>query len=95
VLFLQPDYVEIISWNDWGDSHYIASFYPAQVNSVLSQGKAPFDYVSPMDRDGWTYLLPAFISLYKTGEFSTPSETIVAWDRSTSTNVDVQQTAQQ
>jgi hypothetical protein len=85
---LQPDYVEIITWNDWGESHYIAPIDPTQYQSVLSLGKAPFDFVGGLEHQGWTYLLPVFTDLYKTNKSSITSEILVAWGRGTSVNID-------
>jgi hypothetical protein len=89
VLFLQPDYVEIITWNDWGESHYIRDMDNTQAQEVLSLGEAPFDYVTGFDHHGWTRLLPIFTSLYKTGKTDVDNyQTLVAWGRSTSVEID-------
>jgi hypothetical protein len=58
-----------------------------QAQSVLSLGKAPFDYVTDFDHFGWTKLLPVFTSLYKNGKTDESFQTLVAWGRSTSVEI--------
>lgn len=78
VLYWQPEYVELLTWNDYGESHY---FGPIRSNTVLDVGKAPFDYVSDMPHDGWRALLPFWIDMYKTGTASVSEEVLVTWYR--------------
>jgi hypothetical protein len=78
VLYWQPEYVELLTWNDYGESHYIG---PIRDNTVLDVGKAPFDYVSDMPHDGWRALLPFWIDMYKTGTASVSEEVLVTWYR--------------
>ncbi|KAI4598799.1 hypothetical protein KJ359_002691 [Pestalotiopsis sp. 9143b] len=78
VLHWQPDYVELLTWNDYGESHY---FGPIRDNTVLDVGKAPFDYVTGMPHDGWRALLPFWIDMYKTGTASVSEEVLVTWYR--------------
>ncbi|ETS84382.1 hypothetical protein PFICI_02407 [Pestalotiopsis fici W106-1] len=78
VLFWQPEYVELLTWNDYGESHY---FGPIRDNTVLDVGEAPFDYVSDMPHDGWRALLPFWIDMYKTGTASVSEEVLVIWYR--------------
>ncbi|KAH8904986.1 putative alpha-1,3-glucanase [Coniochaeta sp. PMI_546] len=76
----QPDYIEIISWNDFGESHYIGPLDEKQY-FAFDIGKAPFNYVSEMPHDGWRQFLPYIISLYKTGVATLTQEGLVAWYR--------------
>ncbi|KAL2818044.1 glycosyl hydrolase family 71-domain-containing protein [Aspergillus granulosus] len=66
VLELNPDYVEIITWNDYGESHYIGPLVKG-ATGVLAQAGAPFDYVRDMPHDGWRVALPYLIAQYKAG----------------------------
>ncbi|KAL3429247.1 glycoside hydrolase [Aspergillus tetrazonus] len=66
VLELQPAYVEILTWNDYGESHYIGPVR-RDATRVIAEG-APFDYVSGMEHDGWRSLLPYLIAQYKNGK---------------------------
>ncbi|EGO56249.1 hypothetical protein NEUTE1DRAFT_146972 [Neurospora tetrasperma FGSC 2508] len=79
IRFMNPDYVEIISWNDFGESHHIGPLY-------VEVGKAPFNYALDMPHDGWRELLPFTIDLYKTGVATIEQEKLVAWYRVTSKN---------
>jgi hypothetical protein len=86
VLTLQPEFVQIISWNDYGESHYIG---PApQLDSGYEafdklRGDPPFNYAKDVPHNGWRLFLPYLISLYKTGTASVTREGVVAWYRQT------------
>ncbi|KAK3388416.1 putative alpha-1,3-glucanase [Sordaria brevicollis] len=77
-----PDYVQIISWNDFGESHYIGPLDNKQYEAFdMNHGRAPFNYVKNMPHDGWRAFLPFVISLFKTGTASFRQEGITAWYR--------------
>ncbi|KAI9679625.1 MAG: hypothetical protein M1829_001587 [Trizodia sp. TS-e1964] len=60
VISLQPALVEIITWNDFGESHYIGPIRP--------QGVVPgADYVAGRPHEAWLNELRLFIYAYKTG----------------------------
>ncbi|KAL3461163.1 glycosyl hydrolase family 71-domain-containing protein [Aspergillus heterothallicus] len=67
VLELNPAYVEILTWNDYGESHYIGPLVDG-ATGILGQAGAPFDYVSGMPHDGWRATLPYLIAMYKAGD---------------------------
>lgn len=80
VMVVQPDLVQIISWNDYGESHYIGplreeGYRPFEI------GKAPYNYALNMPHDGWRQLLPYWIDTYKHGKANITEETLVAWYR--------------
>jgi hypothetical protein len=52
VWYLQPEFFEIISWNDFGESHYIGPLDDRQYSPFVT-GKAPFNYAKDMPHDGW------------------------------------------
>ncbi|RDW89657.1 hypothetical protein BP6252_01689 [Coleophoma cylindrospora] len=83
VFYVQPKFVEIITWNDWGESHYIGPLDSTQYDTVFPTGEAVYNYVEDYPHIGWTALLPAFIDLYKEGSTSFSSEVLVAWARTT------------
>ncbi|KAJ0415333.1 glycoside hydrolase [Aspergillus carlsbadensis] len=61
-----PDFVEIISWNNFGESHYVGPLHDDGVGTeILEHARAPFDYVRGMPHDGWRVLLPFLIAQYK------------------------------
>jgi hypothetical protein len=76
----RPDYIQIISWNDYGESHYIGPLDDRQYEA-FDIGRAPFNYVEGMPHDGWRETLPYYISMYKTGSASITSERLVSWYR--------------
>jgi hypothetical protein len=80
VLDLQPEMVEIISWNDYGESHYIGPLHDSEFG-LFTSGGAPFNYVAGMPHDGWRQFLPYVISQYKTGSATISQEGLTAWYR--------------
>lgn len=78
-LDLLPAFIEIISWNDYGESHYIGALdegsYPPQIG-VFADG---------MDHSAWQALLPWYIRAYKAGTRNVPvtAEGAVFWYRVT------------
>jgi hypothetical protein len=80
VLYLQPEYVQIISWNDFGESHYIGPLRSTEYEA-FHRGLAPFNYAINMPHDGWRLHLPFIIDLYKSGTATVSRESVVAWYR--------------
>ncbi|KAF4227426.1 hypothetical protein CNMCM6805_003038 [Aspergillus fumigatiaffinis] len=78
VLSVRPEFVEIISWNDYGESHYIGPLHEGGYE-LFRTGKAPFNYAENMPHDGWRTLLPFIISTYKNGHAEVKQELLVAW----------------
>ncbi|KAK4449564.1 glycoside hydrolase [Podospora aff. communis PSN243] len=79
VLEVKPDYVQIITWNDYGESSYICDTVPAQI--VPGAEKYTLGYSHTALRA----MLPYFIAAYKAGsDIDLPGEeTAVAWYRTT------------
>lgn len=65
VLDLGPEFVELITWNDFGESHYMGPLPPSGANAI--PGSPPETYTGSNTHDGWLLDLPYFISMYKTG----------------------------
>ncbi|KKK18527.1 hypothetical protein AOCH_005654 [Aspergillus ochraceoroseus] len=59
VMELQPSLVQILSWNDYGETHYIGPIY----EPGIPDGAAP--YVNPCPHDAWRTLLPHYIDAYR------------------------------
>lgn len=77
-----PEYVQIISWNDYGESHYIGPLPPYTSGyEAFSRGQAPFNYVTDMSHSGWRAFLPFLIGVYKTGTSTITREGIQTWYR--------------
>ncbi|TGJ81651.1 hypothetical protein E0Z10_g7113 [Xylaria hypoxylon] len=79
VLDINPEYIEIITWNDYGESSYI--------NAPISHQVVPGadTYVTGFDHTAFRFVLPYFISAYKAGNanVAVPSEGAIAWYRTT------------
>ena len=66
VLNLQPDMVELQTWNDAGESHYMGNAWPEAMTNT------PFPaYTSAYDHTGYQQILPAFIHAFKSGATTT------------------------
>lgn len=50
--YIQPEWVEIISWNDYGESHYIGPLND-KAYVAFTTGRAPYNYVRDMPHDSW------------------------------------------
>ncbi|RDW92917.1 uncharacterized protein DSM5745_00239 [Aspergillus mulundensis] len=81
VIYTLPEFVEIISWNDYGESHYIGPLYEYAYEAPMGIGKAPINYVQGMPHDGWRKFLPWVIESYKNGMPSITQEGLVGWYR--------------
>ncbi|KAJ5164469.1 uncharacterized protein N7500_006299 [Penicillium coprophilum] len=79
MLSLQPDLIEIISWNDYGESHYIGPYSAHHSDDGSSQ------WAADMPHDGWRNLFKPYISAYKSGAKSPTVEAdeVVYWYRPT------------
>ncbi|KAF7325258.1 putative alpha-1,3-glucanase/mutanase [Mycena venus] len=81
ILTLQPNYVEIVTWNDYGESHYVAPLSSPHTDDGSSK------WVNDMPHNGWLDMAKPFIQAYKAGstnvdQFIT-SDKIVYWYRLT------------
>lgn len=73
---VQPDIVEIVTWNDYGESHYICD-----VNTKVDMGDA-INYVSGLSHAAWRTVAQYYISWYKNGSKPVLTEdTVVYWYR--------------
>ncbi|KAJ5175656.1 uncharacterized protein N7482_001533 [Penicillium canariense] len=80
IWFLQPEFVEILTWNDYGESHYIGPLYDKAM-APMYIGQAPFNYVENMPHDGWRLFLPFVIDMYKSDIATVTEEGLVTWFR--------------
>ncbi|KAK4466453.1 glycoside hydrolase [Cladorrhinum samala] len=80
VIDVLPDFVQIITWNDFGESSYICDTAPAQVVEGAER------YVNRCSHAAFRAVLPYFIAAYKAGtrevDFEGP-DTAIAWYRTT------------
>ncbi|KAI3124048.1 CAZyme family GH71 [Penicillium roqueforti] len=73
VLYNQPEFVQIISWNDYGESHYIGLLYDYAMEA-FKIGKAPSNFATDMPHDvsiggvvqegSWTWVLDGKVGIY-------------------------------
>jgi len=83
MLSVQADMVQIISWNDFGESHYIGD---ASEHQVIPLARP---YVEGMPHAGFRAILPYYVAAYKLGkkEITLPPALgdgiVVAWYRRT------------
>ena len=66
---VNPALIEILTWNDWGESSYITD-NPRDPSAYPSGSEG---YVSSTNHSAWLADLPYYIALYKGGPGSTPS----------------------
>ncbi|KZF20390.1 glycoside hydrolase family 71 protein [Xylona heveae TC161] len=66
VIELQPALVEILTWNDFGESHYIGPIHSSGIPSGAEK------YVNDMPHDNWRDMLPYYIAAYKSGNTTLP-----------------------
>ncbi|KAL6234137.1 glycosyl hydrolase family 71-domain-containing protein [Aspergillus navahoensis] len=80
IWYLKPPFVEIISWNDYGESHYIR---PPRDHAMeaFDVGRAPYNYVTDMPHDSWRLFLPFLIDTYKYGTATIDKEGLTVWHR--------------
>ncbi|KAG4442833.1 hypothetical protein IFR05_001714 [Cadophora sp. M221] len=82
VKYLQPEFVQIITWNDWGESHYIGPLHMNEMDVFGEKaGNSPYNYVAGMPHDAWRQFLPYVIDTYKNNISTVTQEGITTWFR--------------
>ncbi|KAJ7636329.1 glycosyl hydrolase family 71-domain-containing protein [Roridomyces roridus] len=81
LLALKPEFVEIVTWNDYGESHYVGPL------SSKHQDDGASKWVNDMPHNGWLDMAKPFIAAYKAGALSPnsfiTSDQIIYWYRPT------------
>ncbi|KAI0974728.1 glycoside hydrolase family 71 protein [Xylaria arbuscula] len=79
MLALKPDLVEIVTWNDFGESHYIGGSEPDHSDDGSSAWATGYPH------DGFRTLWAPYIAAYKSGadEPTIDSDQLVYWYRTT------------
>ncbi|KAJ7087975.1 putative alpha-1,3-glucanase/mutanase [Mycena belliarum] len=79
ILDLQPNFVELVTWNDYGESHYIGPLSSMHTDDGGSK------WVNDMPHLGWQDMAKPFIAAYKAGSASVDSfitsDQLVYWYR--------------
>lgn len=84
---VQPQLIEIITWNDFGESSYIGPLHPDNTDVYYPGGASPgaIDYVTGMPHEAWLDVAKVFIAWAKAGYDDVSShvdtEEIVYWYR--------------
>ncbi|GCB17729.1 mutanase Pc12g07500 [Aspergillus awamori] len=90
ILNLAPRFVEIVTWNDYGESHYIAPLASPHTDDGASK------WVMDMPHDGWLQMSKPFIAAYKNGDKSPDKyiteEKLIYWYRPTPRNINCDST---
>ncbi|KAH8819021.1 putative glucan endo-1,3-alpha-glucosidase agn1 precursor [Xylogone sp. PMI_703] len=73
-LDVNPDFVEIVTWNDYGEAHYIGPIY---TDSEIPAGSAV--YVDPNPHEAWRDFLPYYIATYKGDHFDISRDQMQYW----------------
>ncbi|KAL4807616.1 glycoside hydrolase [Aspergillus unguis] len=83
MLEMKPELIEIISWNDYGESHYIGPYSKNHSDDGSSQWAKGFPH------DAWRIIAKPYIAAYKAGETapSVESDQLVYWYRPTPKSV--------
>ncbi|KAJ7243613.1 glycosyl hydrolase family 71-domain-containing protein [Mycena haematopus] len=81
LLQLGPNFIEIVTWNDYGESHYVGPL------SSKHQDDGGSKWVNDMPHDSWLDMAKPFIAAYKAGATSPNSfitqDQILYWYRPT------------
>ncbi|KAJ5518742.1 Esterase SGNH hydrolase-type [Penicillium expansum] len=75
-----PEFVQIISWNDYGECHHIGPVIGKSM-AAFEIGESNYNYAMDYPHDGWREVLPFMIDLYKTGKSSMTDDKVVFWYR--------------
>ncbi|WWD02288.1 hypothetical protein V865_000327 [Kwoniella europaea PYCC6329] len=67
------DLAEIISWNDYGESHYIG---PIRADQPNSQG-----WTNGMPHTAWLEVIKYYAPAFKTGSYPSANDQLVLWSR--------------
>jgi len=78
---IKPQFVQIVTWNDFGESHYIGPIFGPGIPQ--EPGADARWYVNNMPHDGWRALLPHYIATYKNNgvEPAVSTEKLQYWYR--------------
>ncbi|KAJ5550309.1 CAZyme family GH71 [Penicillium sp. DV-2018c] len=86
ILAMKPRFVEIVTWNDYGESHYIGPLSSPHTDDGASK------WVNDMPHGGWLDISKPYIAAFKAGESSPnryiTSDELVYWYRPAPRGVD-------
>ncbi|KAI1331429.1 glycoside hydrolase family 71 protein [Xylariaceae sp. FL0255] len=69
ILDISPQFMEVMTWNDGGESHYIGNVWPeGAISDELEYGNS-----TATPHDGWRSVISSFIAAFKSGATTTDS----------------------
>ncbi|EPS31664.1 putative alpha-1,3-glucanase [Penicillium oxalicum 114-2] len=81
ILAMKPRFVEIVTWNDYGESHYIGPLRSPHTDDGASK------WINDMPHEGWLELSKPFIAAFKAGATSVnkyiDEDLLIYWYRPT------------
>jgi glucan endo-1,3-alpha-glucosidase len=82
---VKPDIVQIVTWNDYGESNYIGPIVDSGVPQDTAGRADARPYVDGMPHDSWRDLLPYYIARFKNNGAAPPvtTEKLQYWYRLT------------
>lgn len=90
ILSLAPQYVEIITWNDYGESHYVGPLSSPHYDDGASK------WVNDMPHDGFRDMAKPFIAAFKAGATSVDDyiteDQLIYWYRPTTSDAECDST---
>ncbi|KAI0976630.1 glycoside hydrolase [Xylaria arbuscula] len=69
ILQLSPEFTEVVTWNDAGESHYVGASWPETVTADILQ----YGDTDENPHTGWQPLISSFIDAFKSGASDTSS----------------------
>jgi len=75
-LEVNPEFVQIVTWNDFGEASYIG---PIHFDSEIAAGSGI--YTDGMPHDAWRDFLPYYIAKYKGSKFTISKDQVQYWYR--------------
>lgn len=80
--FTPPEFAQIISWNDFGESHYIGPIIAKATYALdKNMGNAPFNYANGAGHGGFRNFLSFVTQLSKTGNATVGTQGVRMWYR--------------
>ncbi|KZP29409.1 glycoside hydrolase family 71 protein [Athelia psychrophila] len=70
VLQLAPQFVEIVTWNDFSESHYIGPLHPSDTSVYAGGSAGAVQWVTGFPHDAWRDIAAPYIAAYKAGATS-------------------------
>jgi hypothetical protein len=86
ILALRPQFIEIVTWNDYGESHYIGPLSSTHYDDGNSK------WTNDMPHDGWLDMAAPFIAAYKAGSTGVTDhitdDQLIYWHRPSAKSID-------